>query len=133
MPGWAVWLTSTQGQILFPTIISLLIIVIIALVRWLMSSNAWQYHPKGAGGFLADEVLRYALFFLPFVVIGIGIRVYFYLLHPEQKGTPLMWSCFALMLVARVVVRRLPIAKAVARHIDAAREKARQVRDAGRA
>ncbi len=132
MPAWAVWLSSTPGQIIFPTIVSLTLIAIIALVRWLMSRSAWPYHPKGAGGFLVDELLRYALFFLPFVVVGIGIRVYFYLLHPELKGSPLMWACFMLMLVARIVVRRLPIAKAVARHIDAAKAKAREAQLAGR-
>jgi len=132
MPAWALWLTSTQGQIIFPTIVSLIIICIIALVRWLMSASAWPYHPRGAGGFLVDEILRYALLFLPFVVIGIGIRVYFYMLHPELKGSPLMWACFMLIFVARIVVRRMPIAKAVARHIDAAKAQARDARAAGR-
>ncbi len=119
-PGWAIWLQSPIGEVFFPTIMSLLIISIIACVRWLMAKGAWMYHPRGASGYLVDEILRYSLFFMPFVIIGVGIRVYFFVLHPEMKNTPTMYACFMLILVARLVVRRLPIAKSVARHIDAA-------------
>ncbi len=112
-------------HILLPTAISLVVVSLVAVVRWLMSRDAWKYHPKGGGGFLADEFARYAFIFLPFLLIAIGIRYYFYVLHPEQQNSPQMYASFMLMLVARIVIRRTPIAKSVARHIDAARARAK--------
>ncbi|MES1157164.1 MAG: hypothetical protein ABUL73_05225 [Alphaproteobacteria bacterium] len=110
------------------TVFSLIIVGAIVLLRWAFSKSAWQYHPQGAGGFLKDEFLRIFAIFGPFLVVGLIFKFYVYELHPELN-TPSTWGAFGLTALAlRVVLRRLPIIKAVGKHLDAARLKAREAR-----
>jgi magnesium-transporting ATPase (P-type) len=121
-------LNSPAGHVLLPTFISLIVVSLIVLIRWGMSYDAWEYHPTGAQGFLKDEAVRISVVFLPFVVIGIAVRYYFYILHPELSHSPLMYASLLMIFVVRLILRRMPFVKAVAQHIDAARAKAREVK-----
>ncbi len=115
-------------MILFSTIGSLVVISIIVIVRWLMSKDAWPYHPRGAAGFLADEVVRWGAILIPYLALGIGFKFYVYDLHPELN-TPQTWGIFAVCAIAfRFLLRNLPFVKNMARHIDAAKAKARAVK-----
>lgn len=108
--------------------VSLVIVSIIVLLRWLFSMSAWKYHPGGAGGFLLDEFLRLGVIFGPWLILGLIFKFYVYELHPELNN-PSTWGMFgAVAIVIRLFARRLPIVKAVGRHIDAARLKAREAR-----
>ncbi|MBW8733205.1 MAG: hypothetical protein JF571_02655 [Asticcacaulis sp.] len=105
--------------------ISIVIVSIIVLVRWLMSMSAWPYHPRGAAGFLIDEAVRLGVIFVPWVFLGVFFKYYIYELHPELN-TGTTWGAFAICAIAiRMLLRRLPAVKAMARHIDAARAQAK--------
>jgi magnesium-transporting ATPase (P-type) len=121
-------INSPAGHVLLPTAISLIVVSLIVLIRWGMSFEAWEYHPTGAQGFLKDEAVRLSVVFLPFVVIGIAVRYYFYILHPELSHSPYMYGGLLLIIVLRIILRRMPFVKAVAQHIDAARAKAKEVK-----
>jgi hypothetical protein len=111
--------------LLISTGFSLAIVSVIVIIRWLMSSGAWKYHPGGATGFLRDEFLRLGVIYLPFLIVGLVFKFYVYDLHPELN-TSNTWAIFAAVLfVSRMVTRRLPVVKAVGRHLDAAREQQR--------
>jgi hypothetical protein len=113
--------------------ISLAIVSVIVLIRWGMSSGAWKYHPGGARGFLWDEFLRLGVIYLPFLMLGLIFKSYVYELHPELN-TSNTWAIFgAVFLVSRMITRRLPIVKAVGRHLDAARAQQRQATAGGAA
>ncbi len=114
--------------ILFSTIITLVIITIVVLIRWLVSKSAWPYHPRGAMGFLGDEFVRWGAILVPYLALGITFKYYVYGLHPELN-TPTTWGIFAVCAIAfRFLLRRLPFIKAMARHIDAAKAQARAAR-----
>jgi len=113
-------------MVLFSTIATIVIISLIVLVRWLMSASAWRYHPGGAGGFLKDEVVRWAAILVPYLALSIGFKFFIYDLHPELSNKPEIWIPFIIAAIAfRFALRRLPFIKAMGRHIDAARAEAR--------
>ena len=109
-----------------------IVVTLLSIVRWLMSRGAWPYHPRGASGFLVDEIFRWFAILLPYLALAIIFRFYVYDLHPELN-TPNTWAIFVgCALVFRIVLRRLPIIKAMARHIDAAKAQARAAKEQGR-
>jgi len=113
-------------MVLFSTIATIVIISLIVLVRWLMSASAWRYHPGGAGGFLKDEVVRWAAILVPYLALSIGFKFFIYDLHPELSNKLEIWIPFIIAAIAfRFALRRLPFIKAMGRHIDAARAEAR--------
>ena len=115
-------------MILFSTLGTLVVVTLIVMIRWLMSKSAWQYHPGGAVGFLGDEFVRWGAILIPYLALGITFKFYIYELHPELN-TPQTWMIFAVCAIAfRVLLRRLPFIKNMARHIDAAKAKARDVK-----
>jgi len=115
------------------TVISLVIISVVVVVRWLLSKGAWPYHPRGAGGFLADEFVRWGAILVPYLLLGIIFKYYVYQMHPELS-TPQTWLIFGVCAIAfRQILRRLPFVKAMARHIDAAKAQYRQAKLEGRA
>ena len=117
-------------MVLFSTIGTLVVISIIVLVRWLMSSKAWRYHPGGAGGFLKDEAVRWGAILVPYLVLATGFKIFVYDLHPEYNR-PEVWGVFIAAAIAfRLLLRRLPVIKAMGRHIDAAREQEKAARQA---
>jgi hypothetical protein len=112
------------------TLISVFIIALIVLIRWLMSASAWKYHPNGAGGFLADECVRWTAILIPYLALSIGFKIFVYDLHPEYNK-PEVWMGFAVAAIAfRLLLRRLPFVKAMARHIDAAKAQAKAAKRA---
>ena len=114
------------------TVASLVIITIVVLVRWLLSRDAWQYHPGGGRGFLKDEFVRWGAILVPYILIGITFKFYIYELHPELN-TPQTWLIFAACAITlRQVLRRLPFIKAMGRHIDAAKAQAKEAKLGGR-
>ncbi len=118
-PAWAIWMQT--HPIANSIIFALVIVTIIVLIRWLMSMKAWPYHPRGAVGFLVDEAARLGAIFIPWLFLGSFFKYYIYDLHPELN-TAQTWGMFAVAaIVIRMVLRRLPFIKAMARHIDAAR------------
>jgi len=115
-------------MVLFSTIGTLVVITFIVLIRWLVSRAAWRYHPGGAGGFLKDEFVRWGAILIPYLALSIGFKVFVYDLHPEYNK-PEVWMGFAVAAIAfRLILRRLPFVKAMARHIDAARAQAKATR-----
>ncbi len=109
-----------------------IVVTLLSILRWLMSRSAWPYHPRGAGGFLVDEIVRWFAVLLPYLALAIIFRFYVYDLHPELNN-PNTWAIFiACAVLFRIVLRRLPIIKAMARHIDAAKAQAREARMSGR-
>lgn len=115
-------------MVLFSTIGTLVVITFIVLIRWLVSRAAWRYHPGGAGGFLKDEFVRWGAILIPYLALSIGFKVFVYDLHPEYNK-PEVWMGFAVAAIAfRLILRRLPFVKAMARHIDAARAQAKTAR-----
>ena len=113
--------------------ISLAVVSILVLIRWGMSSGAWKYHPGGAAGFLADEFLRLGVIYLPFLILGLMFKSYVYELHPELNNAN-TWAIFGgVFIVSRMITRRLPMVKAVGRHLDAARAQQRQAKAGGAA
>lgn len=125
-PAWAIWMHN--HPIANSIIFSVVIISIIVMIRWLMSQSAWKYHPGGASGFLQDEFVRLGAIFVPWLFLGSLFKYYVYDLHPEMNnGTT--WGLFAVCAIGiRLVLRRLPVIKAMGRHIDAARAKAREAK-----
>jgi len=114
------------------TVASLVVITLIVLIRWLVSKNAWPYHPGGARGFLKDEFVRWGAILVPYLALSIAFKIYVYDLHPELN-VPNTWIVFAVCAIAfRLILRRMPFVKAMARHIDAAKAQAREARAAGR-
>ena len=110
------------------TAVSLVIISLIVLIRWLTSKSAWKYHPGGAGGFLKDEVFRWGAILVPYLALSIGFKIFVYDLHPEYNK-PEVWAVFIACAIGfRFLLRNLPPIKAMARHIDAARAQARAAR-----
>ena len=117
-------------MVLFSTIGTLVVISLIVLVRWLISSRAWRYHPGGAAGFLKDECVRWAAIIVPFLVVSISFKIFVYDLHPEYNR-PEVWIAFGVIAISfRLLLRRMPFIKAMGRHIDAARAAARQAKPA---
>lgn len=107
------------------TAITAVIISLVVLIRWWLSRAAWQYHPGGAKGFLKDEFARWGVAIGPIILVGLFLKYYIYAYRPDLDNTT-TWMIYGLSMVTiRMVVRRLPYVKAVARHIDAARDKAR--------
>lgn len=127
------WQHAHPGlMILFSTIGTLVVVSIVVLIRWLISKPAWKYHPGGAGGFLKDELVRWGAILVPYLALGITFKFFIYEMHPELN-TPQTWGIFAICAIAfRLVLRRLPFIKAMARHIDAANAKAREARMASK-
>lgn len=112
-------------MIAISTGISLVIIFLIVMIRWLTSASAWKYHPGGASGFLGDEFARWGAILVPYLALSIGFKIYVYDLHPEYNR-PEVWVAFIAVAIAfRFLLRRLPPIKAMARHIDAARAQAK--------
>ncbi len=110
------------------TVASLVIITLVVLLRWFVSKGAWQYHPGGAGGFLKDEFVRWGAMLVPYLALGITFKYYIYELHPELN-VPQTWMIFAVCAIAfRLLLRRVPVIKAMARHIDAAKAQERAVK-----
>jgi hypothetical protein len=120
-------------MVIYSTVGTIVIIGLIVLVRWLMSSAAWRYHPGGAGGFLKDELVRWGAILVPYLTLSIGFKFFIYDLHPELANKPEVWIPFIIAAIAfRFMLRRLPFIKAMGRHIDAARAEARAAKQ-GRA
>ncbi|WP_443747616.1 hypothetical protein [Asticcacaulis solisilvae] len=114
------------------TVISLLIISLFVAVRWLVSMSAWKYHPGKAMGFLKDEFARWGVAIGPILLIGMFLKAYIYL-YRQDLDTPNTWMIYGVCMIAiRIVVRRMPYVKAVARHIDAAKAEARAAKAEGR-
>jgi hypothetical protein len=112
------------------TVVSLIIISLIVLIRWLLSASAWKYHPGGAGGFLADECVRWTAILIPYLALSIGFKIFVYDLHPEYNK-PEVWAGFVVAAIAfRLFLRRLPFVKAMGRHIDAAKAQAKAAKRA---
>ncbi len=115
-------------MIMFSTIGTLVVVTLIVLLRWLVSKSAWVYHPGGATGFLKDEFVRWGAILIPYLALAIAFRIYVLELHPELN-TPQTWGLFALCAIAfRLLLRRLPFVKAMGRHIDEAKAKAREAK-----
>ena len=108
-----------------PLVFALAIISIVVLVRWLMSKSAWPYHPGGGGGFLRDEIIRYASIWLPFSIAMVGVRYYIYQYHPEYMQSPYLYALYLSIFVFRRLAGFLPHVKQIGARIDAARAKAR--------
>ena len=107
------------------TVVSLVVITLVVLVRWLLSRGAWAYHPGGGAGFLKDEFVRWGAILVPYIFLGILFKFYVYELHPKLN-TPQTWLIFAVCaIVFRQILRRLPFVKAMGRHIDAAKAQAK--------
>lgn len=112
------------------TLISLIVISIIVMIRWLISASAWKYHPRGASGFLIDECVRWGAILIPYLTLSIGFKIFVYDLHPEYNK-PEVWVGFVVAAILfRLFLRRLPFIKAMARHIDAAKAQARAAKRA---
>ncbi len=111
--------------------ISILVVSVVVVIRWLTSMSAWPFHPRGAFGFLIDEAVRLGVIFVPWVFLGVFFKYYIYEIHPElNNGTT--WGAFAICAIAiRMLLRRLPAVRAMARHIDAARAQARAAKAEG--
>jgi hypothetical protein len=115
-------------MVLISTGITLVVVTLIVLIRWLVSQSAWRYHPGGACGFLKDEFVRWGAILIPYLAVYIGFKVFVYNLHPEFN-TPQVWGGFLVCALAfRLGLRRLPFVKAMGRHIDAAKAEARASR-----
>lgn len=114
------------------TAISLAIISLIVMIRWLVSQSAWKYHPGKAGGFLKDEFARWGVAIGPILLIGLFLKAYIYMYRPDLD-VPNTWMIYGICMIAlRMIVRRLSYVKAVARHIDAAKAQARAAKAEGR-
>jgi heme/copper-type cytochrome/quinol oxidase subunit 2 len=117
-------------MVLISTVITLIVVTLIVMIRWLISQSAWRYHPGGAGGFLKDEFVRWGAILVPYLALSIGFKFFVYDLHPEFNK-PEVWMGFAVVAITfRLVLRRLPFVKAMGRHIDAAKAEAKAVRAA---
>ncbi|CAL4868914.1 hypothetical protein MMA231_03203 [Asticcacaulis sp. MM231] len=112
-------------MVLISTAITLIVVTLIVLIRWLVSQSAWRYHPDGASGFIKDEFVRWGAILVPYLALSIGFKVFVYDLHPEYNK-PEIWMGFAVVAIAfRLFLRRLPFVKAMGRHIDAAKAQAK--------
>ena len=117
-------------MVLISTVITLIVVTLIVLIRWLVSQSAWRYHPGGRGGFLKDEFVRWGAILVPYLALSIGFKFFVYDLHPEYNK-PEVWMGFAVVAITfRLVLRRLPFVKAMGRHIDAAKAEAKAARAA---
>lgn len=117
-------------MVLISTVITLIVVTLIVMIRWLVSQSAWGYHPGGASGFLKDEFVRWGAILVPYLALSIGFKFFVYDLHPEFNK-PEVWMGFAVVAITfRLVLRRLPFVKAMGRHIDAAKAQAKAVRAA---
>ncbi len=115
------------------TVISLAIISLIVVIRWLVSKPAWRYHPGKAAGFLKDEFARWGVAIGPILLVGLFLKAYIYM-YRQDLDVPNTWMIYGMcMIVIRMVIRRMPYVKAVARHIDAAKAQARAAKAEGRA
>lgn len=115
-------------MVLFSTIGTLVVISLIVLIRWLVSRRAWRYHPAGAGGFLKDEAVRWGAILMPWLVLATAFKIFVYDLHPEYNR-PDVWGVFIAVAIAfRLMLRRLPVIKAMGRHIDFARAQEKAAR-----
>jgi hypothetical protein len=122
-PAWAIWMH--HHPIANSIIFTVVIVTIIVMIRWLMNQSAWIYHPGGANGFLKDEFVRLGAIFVPWLFLASFAKYYIYDLHPELN-TPQTWAIFGVCAIGtRLLLRRLPAVKAMGRHIDDAKAKAR--------
>ncbi len=120
-------------MVIYSTIGTIVIISIFVLIRWLASSSAWRYHPGGAGGFLLDEVVRWAAILVPYLTLMGVFKFFVYDLHPDWMNKPEVLVPFiAGAILFRFALRRVPFIKAMGRHIDAARAQAKAAKQ-GRA
>ena len=111
-----------------PLAFALVIISIIVLVRWLMSKSAWPFHPRGAGGFLRDEIIRYASIWLPFSIAMVGVRYWIYRYHPEYMESPYLYALYLSIFVFRRLAGFLPHVREIGARIDGARRAAREAK-----
>lgn len=112
-------------MVLISSAISVLVISLIVLIRWGVSHKAWAYHPGGASGFLKDECVRWGAILVPYLALSIGFKVFVYDLHPEFNR-PEVWGGFIVVaIIGRRLLARVPYIKAMGRHIDLAKEKAK--------
>jgi hypothetical protein len=110
---------------IFPLLFVVVVISAVILVRWLMSKNAWPYHPGGSSGFLRDEVIRYASIWLPFAIVMVAVRYYIYRFHPELTSSPYLYALYLSIFVFRRLARLLPHVREIGARIDGARARAK--------
>ncbi|MDC7681755.1 hypothetical protein PQU92_00575 [Asticcacaulis sp. BYS171W] len=108
-------------MVVMPLIVGSTIIAAIILVRWLMSKSAWNFHPGGANGFLYDEFLRLGAIFIPYMLIGVALRWYIYVMHPELSHSPALIGALVVIFIMRRFSRYIPFVRDAGNRIDAAR------------
>ena len=94
-------------MVTFSTLGTLIVLTCILLVRWLVLRKAWRHHPRGAFGFLKDDLVRWGLALLPLIILFVLIKTIIFVYYPEYNR-PQTWFLFGAIAIAyRLVVARL--------------------------
>jgi len=94
-------------MVAFSTLGTLAVLTGILLVRWLVLRKAWRHHPRGALGFLWDDMVRWGVALLPLILLFILIKTIIFLYYPAYNR-PQTWVLFGVIAIAyRLAVARL--------------------------
>jgi len=94
-------------MVAFSTLGTLAVLTGILLVRWLVLRKAWRHHPRGALGFLRDDMVRWGVALLPLILLFILIKTIIFLYYPAYNR-PQTWVLFGVIAIAyRLAVARL--------------------------
>lgn len=107
-------------MVTFSTLGTLVVLTCILLVRWLVLRKAWRHHPRGAFGFLRDDLVRWGLALLPLIVLFILIKTFIFVYFP-QYNRPQTWVLFGAVAIAyRVAVARFGLFRGLGASVDQA-------------
>lgn len=107
-------------MVTFSTLGTLAVLTCILLVRWLVLRKAWRHHPRGAFGFLRDDLIRWGVALLPLIVLFVLIKTIIFVYHPEYNR-PQTWFLFGAIAIAyRLVVARLGWFRSLGASVDQA-------------
>ena len=105
-------------MVTFSTLGTLAVLTCILLVRWLVLRKAWRHHPRGAFGFLKDDLLRWGVALLPLIVLFILIKTIIFVYHPELNR-PRTWFLFGAIAIAyRLAVSRQGLFRGLCASVD---------------
>jgi len=105
-------------MVTFSTLGTLAVLTCILLVRWLVLRKAWRHHPRGAFGFLKDDLIRWGVALLPLIILFVLIKTIIFVYHPELNRPPTWFLFGAIAIAYRFVVARFGLFRSLGASVE---------------
>lgn len=90
--------------------------------RYWLGKAAHSFHVGGAKGYLKDILLEVGVSYAPFLLIVFAVKVYIDV-NPQHASSPMVLGSIGVAVVAMLLAKRIPIAKAASNRLIEARSK----------